>query len=64
MTRIFGGQTRYVQGPGAIEQLGELTTRLTQRPLLASIGPTGGRIIITVSPEEIAAAIARVEALA
>lgn len=34
MTRIFGGPTRYVQGPGAISQLGELTGRLTQRPLL------------------------------
>jgi glycerol dehydrogenase len=34
MTRIFGGPTRYVQGPGAIGQLGELTQRLTQRPLL------------------------------
>ncbi|RYY25859.1 MAG: iron-containing alcohol dehydrogenase [Sphingomonadales bacterium] len=34
MIRIFGGPTRYVQGPGAIARLGELTERLTQRPLL------------------------------
>lgn len=34
MTRIFGGPTRYVQGPDAILQLGELTERLTRRPLL------------------------------
>lgn len=32
--RIFGGPTRYVQGPGAIAQLGTLTERLTGRPLL------------------------------
>ena len=32
--RIFGGPTRYVQGPGAIDSLGELTAGLTQRPLL------------------------------
>lgn len=34
MTRIFGGPTRYVQGPCAIAQLGELTERLTRTPLL------------------------------
>lgn len=34
MIRIFGGPTRYVQGPGAISELGPLTERLTQRPLL------------------------------
>lgn len=32
--RIFGGPTRYVQGPGAIDSLGELTRSLTQRPLI------------------------------
>jgi glycerol dehydrogenase len=32
--RIFGGPTRYVQGPGAIDSLGELTIGLTRRPLL------------------------------
>ncbi|PKP90993.1 MAG: hypothetical protein CVT77_13450 [Alphaproteobacteria bacterium HGW-Alphaproteobacteria-16] len=34
MIRIFGGPTRYVQGPGAIAEMGSLTERLTQRPLL------------------------------
>jgi glycerol dehydrogenase len=34
MIRIFGGPTRYVQGPGAIGELGTLTERLTKRPLL------------------------------
>lgn len=32
--RIFGGPTRYVQGPGAIDELGTLTARLTRSPLL------------------------------
>lgn len=34
MIRIFGGPTRYVQGPGAIGEMGRLTERLTRRPLL------------------------------
>lgn len=34
MIRIFGGPTRYVQGPGAIGELGTLTERLTKLPLL------------------------------
>lgn len=33
MIRVFGGPTRYVQGPGAIEELGRLTEALTQRPV-------------------------------
>lgn len=32
--RIFGGPTRYVQGPGVIEKLGDLTAGLTRSPLL------------------------------
>ncbi len=34
MIRIFGGPTRYVQGPGAINRLGDLTERLTRFPLV------------------------------
>ena len=34
MIRIFGGPTRYVQGPGAIAEIGTLTERLTRQPLL------------------------------
>jgi len=34
VTRIFGGPTRYVQGPGAIDDLGELTAGFAGRPLL------------------------------
>jgi len=34
MIRIFGGPTRYVQGPGAVGELGTLTERLTKLPLL------------------------------
>lgn len=34
MIRIFGGPTRYVQGPGAVAEIGTLTQRLTRRPLL------------------------------
>lgn len=34
MIRIFGGPTRYVQGPGAIAEMGALTGRLTRQPLL------------------------------
>src|SRR3546814_5732446 len=36
VTRIFGAPTRYVQGPGAIDSLGELTAGLTRRPLLVA----------------------------
>lgn len=32
--QIFGGPRRYVQGPGALEQLGELTERFAARPLV------------------------------
>jgi glycerol dehydrogenase len=32
--RIFGGPTRYVQGPGAIDQLGDLTRGLAGNPLV------------------------------
>ena len=31
---IFGGPTRYVQGPGALDQLGALTLALGQRPAI------------------------------
>jgi glycerol dehydrogenase len=34
--RIFGAPARYVQGPGAIDQLGELTADLSKRPLIIS----------------------------
>lgn len=34
MIRIFGGPRRYVQGPGAIDRLGEMTAGLTDSPLL------------------------------
>ena len=34
MMRIFGAPTRYVQGPGALGELGALTERLTRSPVL------------------------------
>ena len=34
--RIFGGPSRYVQVPGAIDRLGELTAGLTRRPVIVA----------------------------
>ena len=46
--RIFGAPTRYVQGPGAIDRLGELTARVAPRPLIVAdadvLALLGGRL--------------------